>query len=179
MCFNHAYQAEAILQALAAMAVTDPQDPDWIPDTGASSHMTNNPGIFNIIRPYSGNDTVIIGDGKILHISHVGLASLTTSHGHLPLSNVLLVPKLTKTLLSCIFEITSDGFVIRTRTGRILATGTREGGVYALGSEKQEKGEHMLLEVKSKRSILQDRREQLKRFGIDPLDIPIAESFIF
>lgn len=139
MCFNHAYQAEAILQALAAMAVTDPQDPDWIPDTGASSHMTNNPGIFNIIRPYSGNDTVIIGDGKILHISHVGLASLTTSHGHLPLSNVLLVPKLTKTLLSCIFEITSDGFVIR----------TREPGEF--WQREPEKGEYMLLEVKNKK----------------------------
>ncbi|KAF8396197.1 hypothetical protein HHK36_017810 [Tetracentron sinense] len=40
--FNHSYQAEEIPQALAAMSITDPQDPDWIPDTGASSHMTNN-----------------------------------------------------------------------------------------------------------------------------------------
>ncbi|KAF8399311.1 hypothetical protein HHK36_015176 [Tetracentron sinense] len=89
--FNHAYQVEEILQALAAMTITDPQDPEWILDTGASSHMTNNPGILNIVQPYMGSDKIIIDDGKQLSISHVGSASLPTSHGNLPLSNVLLV----------------------------------------------------------------------------------------
>ncbi|KAF8396137.1 hypothetical protein HHK36_017750 [Tetracentron sinense] len=145
--FNHSYQAEEIPQALAAMTVTDPHDLEWIPDTGASSHMTNNPGILNTVKPYMGHDKIIIGDGKELSISHVGYALLPTPHGNLPLSNVLLVPKITKNLLSVgqlsddlsyIFEFSSDGFVIKDKkTGRILATKIKEGGIYALGAEKK------------------------------------------
>lgn len=50
-------------------------------DTGASNHMT---GMLSNLRKYSGPDTVLIGDGSSL-----------------PLNDVLLVPNLTKNLLSC------------------------------------------------------------------------------
>ncbi|KAF8407491.1 hypothetical protein HHK36_006625 [Tetracentron sinense] len=41
--FAKVIKDEKIPQALAAMSITDPHDPEWIPDIGATSHMTNNP----------------------------------------------------------------------------------------------------------------------------------------
>ncbi|KAF8405196.1 hypothetical protein HHK36_010096 [Tetracentron sinense] len=69
--FNHSYQAEEIPQALAAMSITDPHDPEWIPDTGVTSHMTNNPGILLSVSPYSGSDKIIVRNGNELSISHI------------------------------------------------------------------------------------------------------------
>ncbi|KAF8399800.1 hypothetical protein HHK36_015671 [Tetracentron sinense] len=125
-----------------------PQDPDWIPDTGASSHMTNNPGIFTALRPYNGGDKIIIGNGQSLSISHIGDASVPTNSGSLHLKNVLLVPKITKNLLSvgqltdekcCMFEFDSRGFVIKDQKSRkVLARGIRDGNLYSLGQEKRQ-----------------------------------------
>lgn len=49
--FNQAYQSEPPTQAFAAMSITSPGDPNWYPDTGASSHMTGNSGNFSSLRP--------------------------------------------------------------------------------------------------------------------------------
>ncbi|KAF8389828.1 hypothetical protein HHK36_024347 [Tetracentron sinense] len=140
--FNHSYQAEEIPQALAAMAITDPYDPEWIPDTGATSHMTNNPGILHSISPYNGSDVITVGNGNTLPISHIGSTTLPTSYGKLKVDNILVVPSITKNLLSvgqltdeysCLFEFTSNGFVIKDqKSGRILAKVTRDGGLYSL-----------------------------------------------
>ncbi|KAF8407209.1 hypothetical protein HHK36_006336 [Tetracentron sinense] len=81
--FNHSYQAEEIPQVLAAMSITDPHDLGWIPDTGATSHMTNNPGILSSVSPYSGSDKIIVGNGNELSISHISNTSLSTSYGNL------------------------------------------------------------------------------------------------
>ena len=78
------------------MTVSDPNDTEWIPDTGATSRMTNDAGIFTSLAPYNGKDTIIIGDGKSSPISHIGNASIPTTHGNLDPTNVLLVPKLPK-----------------------------------------------------------------------------------
>ncbi|KAF8377599.1 hypothetical protein HHK36_030981 [Tetracentron sinense] len=138
---SHAY-AEEIPQALAAMAISDPHDPEWIPDIGATSHMTNNPGILHSIYPYTGCDKITVGDGNTLPISHIGNTTLLTSYGKLKVDNVLVVPSITKNLLSvgqltddysCLFEFRSDGFMIKDQwLGRILVKGTRDGGLYSL-----------------------------------------------
>ncbi|KAK2989204.1 hypothetical protein RJ640_001433 [Escallonia rubra] len=41
--FNHSFQATDIPKALAAMHVTDSQDSEWFPDTGATAHITEDP----------------------------------------------------------------------------------------------------------------------------------------
>ncbi|KAF8395849.1 hypothetical protein HHK36_019803 [Tetracentron sinense] len=98
--YNHAYQAEDMPQALAAMNIDDPQDPEWIPDTGASSHMTNDPGIFTTLKPYQGDDKIIVGHGQALEISHVGSATIPIGSKKIMPDNVLLVPKIARNLLS-------------------------------------------------------------------------------
>ncbi|KAF8397887.1 hypothetical protein HHK36_016812 [Tetracentron sinense] len=77
--------------ALAALSISDPSDPQWYPNTGASSHMTNNSGIFTIIQPYIGHNKVIVGNGSPLSITHIGTIYLSTPYGSLLLQDVLLV----------------------------------------------------------------------------------------
>lgn len=71
--------------------------PNWYVDSGASDHMTNSSdSIFNL-KPPTSNQSVLFGDGKYLPVSHKGDTNLL---GCIKLSNVLVVPKLTKYLLS-------------------------------------------------------------------------------
>nr|XP_016497964.1 PREDICTED: uncharacterized protein LOC107816742 [Nicotiana tabacum] len=41
-------------------------------DSGVSTHMTNNSGNLSNLKPYNGNDKIIVGNGQELDITHVG-----------------------------------------------------------------------------------------------------------
>ncbi|GKV49598.1 hypothetical protein SLEP1_g56338 [Rubroshorea leprosula] len=56
---------EDIPKALAAFSIIDSQDPDWVPDIGAMSHLTNDPSNLVNVKPYRGTDKIIVGDGLI------------------------------------------------------------------------------------------------------------------
>ena len=87
--------------------------------------------------PYTGTDSVIVGNGCSLPITHVGLSSLPNS---LQLHNILHVPLLTKNLLSvqrfshdyhCFFILDDHGFCVKDkRTGRTLLSGPSSHGSY-------------------------------------------------
>lgn len=62
--------------------------------------MTNDAGKLHSFKPYHGPDKIVIGDGKTLKITHIGDTSIFTPYGQLRLKNVLLVPNITKNLLS-------------------------------------------------------------------------------
>ena len=140
--FNHAFQANDIPQALAAITLEDGQNSDWITDTGASTHITGDPGILENVIPYTGTDKVMVGDGNLLHISHIGNARIKAGSKPIILKNVLLVPNMKKNLisisqltddLSCLVEFSSKGFLIKDlKTRKILALGTKQGGLYIL-----------------------------------------------
>lgn len=49
--FDYSYQSQDIPQALAAMSLSDSQDPNWYTDTGASAHMTADAGNLKNITP--------------------------------------------------------------------------------------------------------------------------------
>ncbi len=84
----------------------------------------------------------MVGDGLRLPIYHIGNTTLDSSQGKLEFQNVLVVLDIKKNLisvskltkdLSCAIEFISSGFKIKDRiTGLILATGHRQGGLYAL-----------------------------------------------
>ncbi|KAF8396845.1 hypothetical protein HHK36_018480 [Tetracentron sinense] len=57
--FNHSYQSNDIPQALTSMQLSDSHDTEWIPDTGATSHITGNEGILQNLTPYFGSDAVM------------------------------------------------------------------------------------------------------------------------
>ncbi|KAJ0878802.1 hypothetical protein HanRHA438_Chr10g0443981 [Helianthus annuus] len=89
--------------------------------------------------PYKGNNKVVFGDGKQLPITHTGSYNLCHN---IKLHNVLVVPNLTKKLLS-ISKLTSDHpvdvlfsqhyFHIQDRvTKQVLAKETCADGLYVL-----------------------------------------------
>jgi hypothetical protein len=146
--FNHSFTPEIIPQALAAITIADNQDSEWFPDTGATDHITGNPGNLHSLTPYTGSDGVMLGNGDILQITHVGQANIESGNKSLQLNDVLLVPDIKKDLISVSkltsdlplkFEFDGDGFVIKDRsTNRVVARGTKKDGLYALVGESKD-----------------------------------------
>ncbi|KAF3622276.1 hypothetical protein FXO38_31365 [Capsicum annuum] len=64
--------------------------------TGASTHMTNTTGNLSNLKPNNRSDKIVVGSGHKLNITHVGKGTI---YG-LKLSEVIVVPKLKKNLLS-------------------------------------------------------------------------------
>ncbi|XP_010474502.1 PREDICTED: uncharacterized protein LOC104754040 [Camelina sativa] len=82
--FDHAYQSEELHNALAAMRMTDQSGPpghEWYPDSGATSHITNNVETLQSAQPYNGDDRVMVGNGDFLPITHIGSVPLQTLQG--------------------------------------------------------------------------------------------------
>ena len=132
---------EDIPEALAAMKIEGQMDNNLYADSGATAHMTNDPGIIKHLKPYHGNSSIYVGNGNSLNISHVGQTKLNTANGKLLLKDVLVVPKLTKNLISvsqltsdnkCTVEFSSNDFLIKDQQGRTLAKGHKKAGLYAL-----------------------------------------------
>lgn len=71
---------------------------------GASAHMTPHADSVDSITPYNGNDTNVVANSSTIPITHVGSYRKNDS---IKLLNVLVVPHLTKNLLS-ISKLTSD-----------------------------------------------------------------------
>ena len=90
-----------IPQALAALTLDNTvAKSEWTSDTGASNHMTGQPGMLSNIREYYGIDCVIIGNGSSLPILGIGDTLVKQKNTALPLKNVLFVLELKKNLLS-------------------------------------------------------------------------------
>nr|XP_009779206.1 PREDICTED: uncharacterized protein LOC104228441 [Nicotiana sylvestris] len=63
------------LQSPPTHSYAMPSDAHWYVDTGASSHMTPNPGNVSSVLPYNGTDRVVVGNGTQLPISYTGHGS--------------------------------------------------------------------------------------------------------
>jgi len=73
---------------------------DWIIDSGATHHITNDLDGLHLTNPYHGADHLIVGNGSGAPITHTGNTVLHTNSHTLHLSEVLHVPTITKKLLS-------------------------------------------------------------------------------
>ena len=94
-------QSDDIPQALAALTLDNTiAETKWTSDTGASNHMTGKASILSNIQQYSGTYSVLIVDGSSLLIHGIGDTFIKQKNITLPLHDVLLVPDLTKKLLS-------------------------------------------------------------------------------
>ena len=92
---------------------------------------------LQISSPYTGTDSIIVGNGCSLPITNIGLSSLPNS---LQLRNILHVPLLTKNFLSVqrfshdnhyFFILDDHGFCVKDkRTGRTLLSGPSSHGSY-------------------------------------------------
>lgn len=113
--------------------------PDWYLDAGASTHMTNQTSVLDSSELHTGSDSVIIGNGSSLNISHISSSKLC---GDVNFLDVLVVPHIMKNILS-ISKLTADYPVdvvfsekflaIQNRvTKKILAQGRCYKGLYLL-----------------------------------------------
>ncbi|GKB85874.1 retrovirus-related pol polyprotein from transposon RE1 [Tanacetum coccineum] len=125
---NTANLAQAFQANCNLDSTKTPPPSDWYVDSGASAHMTPSTSNLDSFVPYSGSESVQIGNG-------------------LALLDVLVVPHLAKNLLS-ISKLTSDYpvdvyfsnpmFAIQNRrTREILAQGKLEHGLYVLNQGQQ------------------------------------------
>ncbi|MCH97493.1 retrovirus-related pol polyprotein from transposon TNT 1-94, partial [Trifolium medium] len=87
----------------------------WFPDSGASYHVTSDPRNLQQSAPFEGHDQIYIGNGQGLTISSTGTntfpSPLHPNHS-LKLNNLLLVPSITKNLISA-----TDAVLLKGRVG--------------------------------------------------------------
>jgi len=139
--FDHAYQCDT--SQLSAYVTTPQQSSDyqWYPDTGSTSHMTNDLLNLNIMaNEYTGNEHIRVGIGQGLRILHTGLASLSSPHHNFILPSLLHVPKITKNLISVnqfardnnvYLEFHPQFFCVKDcLTHHLLLQGPSKGGLY-------------------------------------------------
>jgi hypothetical protein len=115
--------------------------PDWLFDSGASDHITNDFNNLSIKNDYTGDDHLQVANGNTLPITHIGSTTLSKSSSPpLILSNTLCVPTVTQNLVSvsqlCKTNNVSIEFfpwhfeVKELRTGEVLLRGLNEDNVY-------------------------------------------------
>ena len=140
--FDNSYQDDHVPQALAALHLNSPTAGEWVPDTGATAHITDDLGTLSKLTPYASSDSVMVGNGSELSITYTGNARIFSPGSSLSLNNVLVVPNIKKNLLSvsqltsdypCYFIFDDRGFVIKDlRTHKVLASGSKADGLYVL-----------------------------------------------
>ncbi|VVA35516.1 PREDICTED: Retrovirus-related Pol poly from, partial [Prunus dulcis] len=119
-----------------------PTDNLWLADSGASNHVTSNMSNLGHSSPYTGSETLRVGDGNSLPISHTRSTILHTSNAKFHLLNVLHVPQVAHNLLS-VHKFVSDnhcslifdeiGVSIKDNaTQRMLYQGPCEQGLYPI-----------------------------------------------
>ncbi|KAA8546621.1 hypothetical protein F0562_002640 [Nyssa sinensis] len=138
--FNHSFTTDNLPQAFSVVQVGDTEGSPWHLDTGATDHMTASTGNLQSVTPYTKFDGVMVGNGHILPITHIGTATLSSGSSSIKLNDVLVVPDIQKDLLSVskltsdyplIFEFNGPGFVLKDRISKqIIAKGWKRKGLY-------------------------------------------------
>ena len=118
---------------------------NWNVDSCATCHMCNNKEIFSEMKSLETPLEVTLGDGHILQATAEGTVTLETllpdgNTKKCTLKNVLLVPKLSYSLLSVskaseagkITKFDNSGCEIINKDGRVIAFAIRVGNLYCL-----------------------------------------------
>ena len=131
-----------LAEAFTACSIPDSNDSAWYPDSGATSHLTNDPEGVDVPTVYSGNEQVMVGKGQSFSISHTSSLSTLVPQSSLFLSNVLVVPGIKKKLIfisqltkdnNCCVIFSPSGFTIQDWVTRaVLGVSRCENGLYVL-----------------------------------------------
>ncbi|KAJ9566937.1 hypothetical protein OSB04_002903 [Centaurea solstitialis] len=89
------------------MSVSDPPDHSWYMDTGATNHLASDTGILNSISNMNKLNSVLVGNGTSIPVTHTGHSTLYSLHRPLHLHNVLITPEIIKNLIS-VRKFTTD-----------------------------------------------------------------------
>lgn len=111
-------------------------DSRWCLDSGVTHYMTPSLQEFQDAQPYQGKESIMIGNGLFLKITHVDTVKVLIKDSFVTLHHVYCVPKLRKNFFSitrfsydneCSFSLDENAFVaLKKTTGVIIIlTGTR------------------------------------------------------
>ncbi|XP_010474349.1 PREDICTED: uncharacterized protein LOC104753857 [Camelina sativa] len=87
-------------QAHHTTAGSQPDLTPWLLDSAASHHIASDLSNLSLHSPYTGNDTIMIGNGTGLPVTHTGSVSFPSHSKPLQLQNVLCVPEMRRNLIS-------------------------------------------------------------------------------
>lgn len=126
----------------ANYASTTKQDGNWLLDSGASHHVSSDLSKLKVQSDYDRTDSLIIGDGSLLPITHTGSSTILTSTKNFHLENVLHVLSANRNIISVSkfcennsssIEFFPFGCVVKDLSSRkLLARGQIIDGVYQL-----------------------------------------------
>lgn len=112
---------------------------EWLLYSGVSHHITTYLANLSLHSPYTGSNSVLVGDGKSLPIAHAGTLSISQS-GSLTFSNTLHVPNMSRSLIyvSCLCSkndvyivFSSSDFQVKDqRTENVRLRGVHVNGLY-------------------------------------------------
>ncbi|CAL8993048.1 unnamed protein product [Prunus brigantina] len=129
------------LQGMTAHHLSHGGAQQWVADTGANTHITNDLSHLSLAREYHGSDNVggVLG-GTGLPITHIGHSRISHLNSSFSLNNILHCPDASLPLLSvhkfaadnnCFFTFFPDCFFIQDlATGKILFWGKSSNGLY-------------------------------------------------
>ncbi|XP_026428350.1 uncharacterized protein LOC113324245 [Papaver somniferum] len=140
--FDYNYQVASPAFEAGGYLEHSSSGPVWIPDSGASSHMTNDSSLLATSSAYTGSEKVMVGDGKLFHIFLIGSSTLSTSANIFDLHKVLYVPHLQHNLLfvaqftldnHCAFIFYPWGYEIKSLKNNLtLAKRKVQNGIYPI-----------------------------------------------
>jgi hypothetical protein len=151
-CFHrmdYSYQGRHPPNQLAAMVAhtnTTIDEQEWLADSGANTHVTNELNNLTLQQPFQGRDSVVVGNGAGLAIENTGSSIFQPSQpcfkSDFHFNDILHCPKASTNLLSiqkfchdnhCYFKLTSTHFFVKDiKTGAILLAGRSENGLYPM-----------------------------------------------
>jgi hypothetical protein len=76
------------------------ENQQWLADSGANDHITNDLENLSLQQPFKGNDSVAVDNGAGLEIENTGSTILNSKNYHFHLKNVLHCPHAATKLLS-------------------------------------------------------------------------------
>lgn len=79
----------------------------WLMDSGATNHVTSDFHNLSLHNPYTGNDSIVVGNGAALPITHTGSFHSHTPNRNYTFNNVLCVPSIHKNLIS-VYQFCND-----------------------------------------------------------------------
>ena len=121
----------------------------WIIDSGATSHICSDRGLFVELKRLEQPLDVVLGDGRVLQTNHCGSVNLCLKSGSLArrckLHNVLFVPQLTYCLLSVSkavekgiqFTFNEKGCIVRDIKGKLITVASKAGNLFQVSTVDQ------------------------------------------
>ena len=147
-CYNRFDNNYQPTEAFSSMRLTDDSCKEWYPDSGATDHITSSTDHLQTAHPYEGNETVMVGDGAYMPITHVGATTIASQTGNITLNDVLVCPSVKKSLMS-VSKLCDDYpcgvyfdakyvYVIDLLKQQVVTKGSRSKGLYTLKDSQVE-----------------------------------------